>query len=107
MKLNQSIYCRLKIEDNISGIILTPGDSIFISSDFSSNKAPFSGTAGALLNNYIISDMYFTDEIEEKTDFDAVFSLIPMESVNILDSLARLRENRLEMFIANNKALDH
>ncbi len=51
--------------------------------------------------------MYFTDEIEEKTDFDAVFSLIPMESVNILDSLARLRENRLEMFIANNKALDH
>ncbi len=100
-------YYLLTIGDYSANVYLAQGDSIFVSSKLISRGENQSYTgAGALLNNYLLSDKYFTERINEETDFNAIFSLNPLEFARSIDSLYNFRNNHLNEFITTNKIKD-
>jgi len=101
--LSESEYFTLTIGDFSTSILLFPGDTIYVSSDFlnAENKS-FSGN-GALLSNYILNDRAFEEEIDDITNFDSIYSLAPFAFVNCIDSIYQIRNERLEKFIAAKK----
>jgi len=103
---SHSDYYQLSLGDFSTPIFLAPGDRIYLSSDFKNSEYKSYSGKGALLNNYILRDNYFTGEINKNTDFDSIYSLPPLEFINSIDSIYELRNERLEKFISSEKITD-
>lgn len=102
--LTKSEYYQLTVDDFSTNIILRPGDSIFVSSEFTKKKS-FSGN-GALLNNYILNDKLYSDEINNSIDFNSIYSLSSLKFINSIDSIYNKRNLRLEKFITSENIKD-
>lgn len=98
---SRSDYYYLKIGDFSTSIILNPGDSIYVSSQFKNaeNKS-FTGK-GSLLNNYILNDICYANEINNNMNFDSIYSLSPLDFIKSIDSIYYLRSTKLKKFITS------
>jgi peroxiredoxin len=100
-------YFSLEIANKSYDLYLAPGYNLFISSAISNSgtKEHFSGE-GALLNNYILNDSYLSEDIQNKTNFDSIYSLAPSDFTYCIDSLYNIRVMSLEDFIKKNGIKD-
>jgi peroxiredoxin len=101
--LNKPEYFVLTIGNKNYTLYLAPGYNISIPSGTTNpgNISRFSGK-GALLNNYIQNDFYMSQCIQNKTNFDSIYSLAPSDFIYCIDSLYNIKTLNLENFILKN-----
>jgi len=106
IEMTNSEYYQLTIDDFSADIILKPGDSIYLTREFINNSNNSFSGKGALLNNYILNDKLYSDEINNSIDFDSIYSLSSSKFINSIDSIYDQRNRRLEEFITLEKITD-
>ena len=101
--LSKSGYFVLSIGNNSYNLYLAPGYNLTIPAgiSYSSNKSQFSGK-GAIINNYILNDAFLSEDIQNKTNFDSIYSLAPSDFIYCIDSLYNIKAMNLEDFIIEN-----
>jgi thiol-disulfide isomerase/thioredoxin len=105
--LKKPEYFVLTVGSKSFNLYLAPGDNISIPSEVSniSSRSHIPGK-GALLSNYLMDDNLLSEEIQNNTDFDSIYSLNPPEFIRSIDSLYNVRASNLEIFIEKNRIYD-
>jgi hypothetical protein len=100
-------YFVLVIGNKNYDLYLAPGYNLTIPSGIScsGNKSQFYGK-GSIINNYILNDTFLSEGIQNKTNFDSIYSLAPPDFTYCIDSLYKRRERNLEDFIKKNRIKD-